>query len=439
MNAREFLKPLDLIDGRKLGSLAGLHAADTLACLAAGAGTLEGRALAVFYAGSGLCEPFASAAAAAAIIRLTEWDDIHVPSCVTPGSVAVPVALVLARDDVEFAASVCAGYGVGVALGEAVGGVSALPETWPGLFAAPAIAAITASTALGLSAEKRAHALVMALAGSSGRHGCPVGMPSARWFVVGEAALKGMRAALAAQAGVKGDLNLLSPQWLKAQSAAATELKPLPPDAIASVGLKPYVSARQGINAIEAFHRFLSKGAEPSSIEEIRVSLPPEAVGVVSRPLNPKDRLSTIAHLGLQLGIAAFEPDRLADVARAEPFSAQALALAAKVSVTPDETLAAEAPGRWAAKLAVRMGSEWHESVCLSVPGDPGAENAACEIAARKIASACRGEDTARAIEAIAGLNAGTAKPAVEMMRRTLRRVSANEEPVRSLKESICR
>src|SRR5690606_4232169 len=169
LNAREFLKPLDLIDGRKLWSLAGLHAADTLACLAAGAGTLEGRALAVFYAGSGLCEPFASAAAAAAIIRLTEWDDIHVPSCVTPGSVAVPVALVLARDDAEFAASVCAGYGVGVALGEAVGGVSALPETWPGLFAAPAIAAVTASTALGLSAEKRAHALVMALAGSSGR------------------------------------------------------------------------------------------------------------------------------------------------------------------------------------------------------------------------------------------------------------------------------
>src|SRR5690606_725316 len=124
LNARELLKPLDLIDGRKLWSLAGLHAADTLACLAAGAGTPEGRALAAFYEASGLQPSYAAAAGAAAIIRLTEWDDIHVPSCVTPGSVAVPVALALAGDDASFAASVCAGYCVGIALGKVVGGVS---------------------------------------------------------------------------------------------------------------------------------------------------------------------------------------------------------------------------------------------------------------------------------------------------------------------------
>lgn len=421
MNALDLLAPLAAIDGRdrKLQGLAGLHAADSLACLIAGARTVEGRALAVFYEESGLQPPLAPAAAAAAIIRHTEWDDIHVPTCVTPGAVAVPVALALTDSEEHFVAAVSAGYAIGVALGEAIGGVSALPETWPGLLAAPAISAVTASTALGLPPEQRAQALVMALAGSSGRNGRPAGAPSARWLAIGEATLKGMHAAFAARSGFKGDADLLSAQWLKAQSVAAGEWKAPRADAIASVGLKPFVAARQGIDAIEAFRQLLAEGVEPRAIEEVRVSLPPEATSVVSRPLDPDDRLSTIAHLGLQLGIAAFEPARLGDVGRTEGFGPDIRNFAQRVTVSADETLADKLPGSWPAKLAVRIGSEWIERICLTAPGDPGDGATARDLVARKIGEVCSA-DQAQVLESLSGVEAGAARRAFDMLLRTL-------------------
>jgi len=421
LNAREFLAPLAAIDGQdqKLRSLAGLHAADSLACLIAGAQTLEGRALTAFYRSDGVPEPFAAAAAAAAVIRFTEWDDIHVPSCVTPGAVAVPAALAFAADEASFSAAMASGYAIGTALGEAIGGVSALPETWPGLFAAPAIAAIATSTALGLAPEIKAQALVLALAGSSGRHGRPSGTPSARWLVIGEATLKGIRAAFAARAGFKGDLDLLSPGWLRAQSGAAGEWQLPRPDAIRSVGLKPVVAARQGMNAIEAFRRLIAAGMEPGAIEEIRVSLPPAAVAVVSRPLNLEDRLSTIAHLGLQLGIAAFEPERLSDVGRALPFGPDARSLAERVVIVADEALC-EGAG-WPAKVAVRIGAEWVEQACPSIPGEDGDESRAREFLGRKFVSIRDVDPKAeRVFEALLAMETGAVRRASEMLYQAL-------------------
>ena len=438
MNAREFLAPLAAMDGQDEGlqSLAGLHAADALACLLAGTQTPEGAALAAFYDESGLQPPLAAAAAAAAIIRLTEWDDIHVPSCVTAGAVAVPVALVLAADEASFAAAMGAGYATGIALGEAVGGVSALPETWPGLFAAPAIAAVTASTALGLAPEMKAQALVLALAGSSGRNGRPSGTPSSRWLAIGEATLKGIRAAFAARSQFKGDLELLSPQWLKAQSPAAAEW-PLPrPDAMALAGLKPFVAARQGLNAIEAFRRLIAEGTDPRAIEEIHVSLPPEAVGVVGRPLNPGDRLSTIAHLGLQLGIAAFEPERLTDVARTEPFGPDAHALSERVTVIPDASLSAESGAGWPARIAVRLGSEWIERLCHAIPGDPGNDGETRKLVAQKIAAVSAGDtETERALTDLAAMEAGSIGRASEMLHRALARAKGSQ--TRELRSAV--
>src|SRR5580704_14172495 len=65
-----------------------LHVRDTVAALLAGVRTGEGRGLSRLY--RGCTDPTQRAACAAAITRLSECDDIHVGSCVTPGSVVIP-------------------------------------------------------------------------------------------------------------------------------------------------------------------------------------------------------------------------------------------------------------------------------------------------------------------------------------------------------------
>jgi 2-methylcitrate dehydratase PrpD len=371
MNARDLVTILAVIDGRDhtLRDLVNLHTVDALVCLAAGSHAKEGASLLAFYREAGAGDAASSPAGASAVIRFTEWDAIHVPSCATPDAMAVPAALSFAPDDESYVKAVAAGHAIGIALSEAVGGVSALPETWPGLFAAPAVAAVSTAVALGLSDDEVAQALVLSMAGSSGRNGRPSGMPSARWFVIGEATLRGVRAALAARLGVKGDLDLLSPGWMKGQAAAAgaLEAQHLDPMAIARVGLKPFVSARQGMNAIQAFASLLEAGVDASTVESVKVFLPPVAVPVVSRPLAVDDRLSTIAHLGLQLGIAAFEPARQTDPNRDRPFSAEALAFAERVTIAADENLTGEG---WPARVVVSAQGRMREAVWPQDSGD---------------------------------------------------------------------
>ena len=62
-----------------------LHVMDTVVAFLAGVRTREGQALSQLHGGRG--DGAALAAAASAIARLSECDDIHLASCVTPGSV----------------------------------------------------------------------------------------------------------------------------------------------------------------------------------------------------------------------------------------------------------------------------------------------------------------------------------------------------------------
>ena len=161
------------------------------------------------------------AAAASAIARLSECDDIHLASCVTPGSVVIPVALAFAGKSggEDFNRAVAAGYAAGIDLGMGIGGARALASgVWPTLVAAPLMAAVTASCAQDHDAGQLAHAMALALGGASGRLGRPAGTPSGRWFALAEAVAKGIRASEAAGRGFQGDLALISEQWLNAQA-----------------------------------------------------------------------------------------------------------------------------------------------------------------------------------------------------------------------------
>lgn len=359
----------------------GLHVADALAAFQAGRRTAEGQALWRFYAGrAGGSERecrVCLAAAASAVIRMTECDDIHLSSCVTPGAVVVPVALALNEDASRLHPAIDAGYSVGIAIGEGLGGPAALEQgVWPTLLAAPAMAAATAAISVGLDRHRTAHAMSLALAGWSGRLGRPAGVPSGRWLLLGEAVLKGCHAAFAAANGFKGDPGLLAAGWLEAQGAPTTDEGGLPqrlrPAAAARVGFKPFVTARQGANAVAAFQAILTKLGTTRTIKHVEVGLPPANLAVATRPLASADRLSTIANVGFQIACAALRPAALYDVERAGQPEPGLAAFAKRVSVVPDPGLERHLPEAWPARVRVVAEDATMEEECLRLPGDPG-------------------------------------------------------------------
>jgi 2-methylcitrate dehydratase PrpD len=374
-----------------------LHVRDTVAAFLTGLDTADGRALCRFYAKAPQGE-FASAAAA--IARLSECDDIHLVSCVTPGAAVIPVALSLSGDSGEhrFQRAVAAGYSAGISLGKAIGGTEALRNgVWPSLLAAPMMSAVTASCLLGHDATALAHVIALSLAGASGRIGRPARAPSGRWFAFAESVLKGIRAAEAAGQGFRGDLELISPAWLADQAGhTAVDIgvfESVPPS-ISEVGFKPFPIARQGLNAVVAFQNLLAKGLDPQRIEGVQVFVPSPNVALLSRPANDQDRLSRISNIGYQLACAAFAPDVLHDPDRIPPPGVRLVEFARRVTVTPAQDLDAHLPDRWAASVVVTSGSERFEETVLQSPfdGDAPAVKATLTKKWRRIAQATNAE-----------------------------------------------
>ncbi|MBF9235284.1 MmgE/PrpD family protein [Microvirga alba] len=357
------------------------HVADTAVAFFAGCASPEARALARFYCGEASAASSCAnlAAAAAAMVRRTECDDIHVASCITPGSIVVPVALAMAAragiSTERFNRAVAAGYVVGLRLGSALGGASALGSgIWPTYFAAPVMAAATASVCLGHDANRIASALGIAAAGAGGRVGRPSGHPSGRWLAIGEAVGKGCRAALAAADGFRGDPGLISADWL----AAIAGSKHIRPEALKSregieaVGFKPFVAARQTANAIVAFQTILQRGIAPQTIQHIEIGVPPINAAMVARAASAHDRLSTIANMHMQIAAAALHPDLLYDLERVGQPAADLSAFGNRITIIPDATLEVYLPHAWAARVRVFAEGQQFEETCATIAGDPG-------------------------------------------------------------------
>ena len=167
-----------------------LHVTDTAVAALAGACIAEGKMLQSFGSAATLASQIGQRAAAT---RLTEIDDIHLPSCVTPSAGVVPLALMLAAHEQqsapdEIASAIWAGTEVATRIGSAVNGPQILYRgIWPSYLAAPVAAAATAARVMGLNETRTANALslaVMLMAGGVGRiHGAPSG----RWFLYANA------------------------------------------------------------------------------------------------------------------------------------------------------------------------------------------------------------------------------------------------------------
>jgi 2-methylcitrate dehydratase PrpD len=358
------------------------HLFDTVVAAAAGAGTAEARSLAALLGGGALPEIIGQRAAT---IRLSEVDDIHLPSCTTPSAAAVAVALSLAAhaqrfDPVRVASAIWAGTEVMARMGEAVRGAEILYRgIWPSCFAAPLSAAATAARMHGFDASQAADALSLALMLSTRGTGRPHGSPSGRWVMFASAVAAGLTAVEAVRAGYRGDPALLDGSsfedtWHFALDRDQLTAVSLAHSVYPALSIKPFCSAKQSIAAVEALRALLASGIAPAAIAAVRVRVPPAYAGMIGLKAQDAVRTTTLVSAARQLALLAFDPARLYDVDRGTPVTDPAiLRFEAKVEIVADAALTQYYPGNWPAEVeVVSTDGESRRERVIAAAGDPG-------------------------------------------------------------------
>jgi 2-methylcitrate dehydratase PrpD len=358
-----------------------LHLTDTVVAALAGACIPEGKALQNFGDVHALADRIGRRAAA---IRLTEIDDIHLPSCTTPSAGIVPVALALAASAQDFDAEVVAsaiwvGTEIMTRIGAAVGGPQILYRgIWPTYLAAPVAAAATAARLFGLDEARTGHALSLAFMLMAGGVGRIHGAPSGRWFLYANAVAGGVAAAEAARADYRGDPQLLDRNWLADTHGIALDRARLTDglgtnSVYAALSIKPFCSAKQAIAAVEAFRAIAQEeNVRRDAINKIRVHVPPAYAAMITTRAEPGARQSTLVSVAYQIALAALTPERLYDVDRSTPAAdTDVMEFAAKVEVVADAALERFYPQHWPAEVEIEAGGKTLRRRVVAAVGDP--------------------------------------------------------------------
>ena len=365
-----------------------LHLIDTVGALIASTRTVEGLGLLQFRAAMRARGQADGAwaldlATRCALARLSEIDDIHLPSMTTPGAIVIPGALTLAgalpavaADDVI--AAILAGTEAMTRLGRAIDGPAILYRgIWPTYFAAPFGMAAVAARLLKLDEEASAHALALALTLAAPAVGHHHAATTARWFAVGNAAHNGLNAALAAQQGFTSDSKLLEGRVLPDVLGISPDVAALSDGlgeriALAEVSFKSWCAARQTMAATQALKDIVAGGLAPAAINAIVVSVPPPHLKMIDHGVVAGDRASHLTSVQYAMATAALAPEMAFDVQQTPPdLPPPVRALMAKIKVEADERLLAGYPESWPARLRVAAGSTRHARDVTHVPGDP--------------------------------------------------------------------
>ncbi len=406
------------------------HAIDSAVALVAGAASPEGRELAgLLPAGAASAE---QAAVAAAIIRSTEVDDIHIESCVTPTSLAMPAALLTGGGDAsdlrEAEDAIRIAVELSVRMGLAIEGPNALYRgVWPTCFSTPLAVAAALCRMRKLDAARTSHALSMALMMSSGRIGRFAGQPTGRWIVLNAAFADGVRAFEAGMRGYKGDPGLLDGPWLQNALGYAPQTDALVDDlgsshALRGLGMKPFSTARQALAPTQALLDLMAEGLVAADIESIEVRVPEAYAAMISRPLEAY-RSSTYSNAGFQMALAALKPDHLLDLDRASVIEDPAiLAFARNVHVKADPALQADYPRVWAGEIYVRTASGQLSRKVVAPRGDAANRLSADALAAKhmRLLTNALGSESAQRAFATLRATFETPAPAIALMRRAL-------------------
>lgn len=389
------------------------HVTDVVAARIAGAACSEGKAVAALYPpGQGAD----SVAGLAALVRLTETDDIHTPSGTTPSSVAVPVALALAAETPCSAEQVESAVWVGletiVRLGMAVGGAGVLYKgLWPTRTAAALGAAATACRVWGLSPAQARNALSLATILTAGRTGRFQGEPSGRWVLFATQVASGIRAAQAARAGFIGDPAVVDSGYLERSLGVPVDGALMTGglgqgSVLPQLSMKPYCTSRQALPGAEAMRALVAKGLDPASIVSFTIKVPAAYAGMISQKLDRSVRSSSYVSGAGLAAIAAIDPAALWDVERETPFdNSRIMELAAKGSVVAEPALDGLYPQRWPARLEVVTTSGKLEHEVLEPLGDPGTPLGDRDLAdkVRQVLAHVGRADAAEGLTALAG------------------------------------
>jgi len=356
-----------------------LHLADSVGAWIAAGAIDEGRALRRFDSGSAFS---ARVALGCALARLSEVDDIHLASSTTPGGIVVPAALTVGAAfgarGAELAGAIAVGYDLMTRLGAALGGPTILYRgIWPTYLTAPfAVAGVTARL-LGLDGGRAAHALAIALALASPGVGRQSGASMSRWLAVGEAARSGVAAALSAQAGFTGDLNLIEGDFfpgvyhaLPDVGALAEALDEHP--SLAQTSFKPWCAAKQTMAPVQALREIIGEGVPLVEMTKLTVGVPFPYLKMIDHGVAPGERMSFLTSVSFQMAQFAFDPNASINLRQTrDALPPEFAQLMAKISVVPDQDLLRHFPQSWPALLAVETPKGRREKLVFHVPGDP--------------------------------------------------------------------
>ena len=370
-----------------------LHAADAIGAWIAACGTPEGRALMAFRKDADALAD--RLAINVALARLSEIDDIHLAAMITPGAIVVPSALTIAATlpDVaigDVVAAIVAGYEAMIRLGAAIDGPSVLYRgIWPSYFAAPFGTTAVAARLFRLDGKQTANALSAALimaAPGTGHHAAPTTM---RWLAVGQAAGRGLQAALAAGAGFTSDVKIAEGEFLKNIFDIAPNAALLGGGtgtlALSQTSFKPWCAARQTMAATQALKEILAEGIEAQSILRIGVAVLPPHLKMIDHGVTAGDRFSHLTSVQYQMAVAALAPDLAYGLSGpAGPVPPALSAFMARIKVRAEEGLLASYPGAWAAHVTVTASGR-RECTVTHVPGDPARPFGEDDLAAKFI------------------------------------------------------
>jgi 2-methylcitrate dehydratase PrpD len=358
------------------------HVVDISAAWIAGIGTAEGRALIRLHqARRGPDNPANDLMRSCALARLSEIDDIHLPSMTTPGSIVIPAALTLAHvyDKREIAPAIVAGYEAMIRLGLAIHGPAVLYRgIWPTYFGASFGTAAVAARLLGLDATKTAHALALALTVAAPGVGHHNAATTSRWLAVGLAAGNGLDAALAAQSGFTSDLAMLDGGFLPGVYDIKPDLAAFT-DGLGArwkfpeLSYKPWCAARQTMAATQALKEIVDTGVAASGIASVDAHVVPAHLKMIDHGVIVGDRASHLTSLPYQMAIGVLEIHATEDIGQSPAgLSAPVRALMDRIIVKAEPDFASGYPKLWPAKVRVTTtAGQVFERTVEYVPGDP--------------------------------------------------------------------
>jgi 2-methylcitrate dehydratase PrpD len=370
-----------------------LHIIDAVTALLASTATPEGRRLLRFHADM---EQFAHAdrqlaldlSTRCALARLSEIDDIHLASMITPGAIVIPAALTLAAAvppiagqriaPADVMSAMLAGYEVMTRFGRAIDGPIVLYRgIWPTYLAAPLGVAAAAARLFKLDERASANAMALALTLAAPGVGHHWAASTSRWFAIGCAASHGLTATLAAKAGFTSDCNLMEGNFFPGIYALTPDLSALThglgeSTVLPEVSFKPWCAARQTMAATQALREIIAEGIEPQKMDRIEAFVLPPHLAMIDHGVKSGDRASHLTSVQYRMAAAAIAGRFREDIGQSSVDLLPPLRdFMVKIKVAADGSLLTDYPRRWPARVIVNAGGTRYERLVTDVPGDP--------------------------------------------------------------------